>query len=202
MHDPLTLAFTVPGPWLRRDYRKRLRFGRMIKIWHHDPSDNGTDTCRGKHWRWHVHHWRPRFEPWFTFRRWAFTRCAWCGGKSRKGDYVNISHQWDSRDPWWKGERSLFHSGCSSVASAHRQCTCALNAGGPWRYDLGGLPYGDCVTCGKYRGWRSEEQERESPRRITEAMFASVPVGERPTRQMLNLSARLWREYRAERSGA
>lgn len=191
MHDPLSLVGTIPGPWLHRDYKGRLRLGKMIDVWHHDPSDYDSTTC-GKNWRRHVHHYRLRFLPWFTLRR-RFTRCEWCGQRGRKRDRVNVSY--GGRDQrWWERERGLYHSSCLSVHSAHRACLCRDGEGGPWAYGVGGIPWGDCGTCGKSRAWRSDRGE--SPADITEAMFASVPVGQRPTGEQLELASRLWSEYR------
>lgn len=36
-----------------------------------------------QHPRWHVHHWRLQLHFWQAFHRWAFVRCAKCGGRFR-----------------------------------------------------------------------------------------------------------------------
>lgn len=38
MHDPMTLAHTIPAPWKRRGYRPSL-----VDIWHVDPEHSGSD---------------------------------------------------------------------------------------------------------------------------------------------------------------
>lgn len=99
----------------------------MITIWHVEP--NGRDAltvCRDRvqrpdgswkyvgRWKLHVHHWKIQVSPLQNLRRRLLTRCEECG---RKGS-PDTSHQWDGeRGPWWKGERGLFHSQCSSLVS-------------------------------------------------------------------------------------
>lgn len=139
MHDPLTVAFEIRRPWPRANrYRteqaartgERWRVGgpfwvlagrglywpALITVWHHDPSGYDDTTCRRTRWRLHVHHWRIQVPPLQQLRRRLLTRCARCGGRSVKGNPVNISHQWDGpRGRWWQGEPGLFHHGCSST---------------------------------------------------------------------------------------
>ena len=191
MHDPLTLVGTIPGPWLRRDFKRRWRLGRMIDIWHRDPSGYDSETCRGKRWRWHIYHWRLRFLPYRNLRR-RFSCCEWCGQRYRKGDPVNVNGGNGPRTAWYRRERGLYHSGCYSVKRAHASCTCNPLTGGLWPF--GGGTWGDCGTCRKFR----PVGDSDSPRRLTDAMFSTIPRGERPTKEQLDLSARLWREFRAE----
>jgi hypothetical protein len=101
---------------------------------------------------------------------------------------VNHSQQWDNeRGPWWKGERGLFHSDCSTISAAHQSCACHLHAGGPWESNLSGCPYGSCATCGKFRGWQKEHTPRDDANRLMQ----TIPVGGRDSdvmeavRQML-----------------
>jgi len=157
----------------------------MITIWHREPGgqDSG-EVCNhytrwkgedGKWqsriqrgWRWHIHHWRIQVGPLQTLRRWALTRCAWCGGRSRKGDRADISHQWDGeRGPWWRGERGLFHRDCSSIERAHASCLCA----DPLTEHSG---YGRCLSCGRYRAFGRTELQLAQAR-----VLAAVPAGQR-----------------------
>lgn len=139
MHDPLTVAFEIRRPWPSPDsYRtkqaartgERWRVGgpfwvlagrglywpALITVWHRDPSGYDDTTCRRTRWRLHVHHWRIQVPPLQQLRRRLLTRCARCGGRSVKGNPVNISHQWDGpRGRWWQGEPGLFHHGCSAT---------------------------------------------------------------------------------------
>ena len=108
---------------------------------------------------------------------------------------VNHSQQWDREDsPWWKGERGLFHSDCSSISNAHRQCACELYKGGPWEFELSGYPYGQCATCGKYRGWQGADH-RDSPRDTVNRFLQTIPQGERDDAKMAAVRE-MWREHR------
>lgn len=216
MHDPMTVAFEIRRPWPQRRKGKqandkRWSIGRspfwniagveyywpgFITVWHVEPSgfDSNHDCPYSSNWQWHIHHWKIQIHPLQNLRRWALTRCEWCKGRSRKGDYVNISHQWDrDKTPWWKGERGLFHSDCSSISNAHNQCACHLHAGGPWESNLSGCPCGLCATCGKYRGW----QKTMTPRDDANRLMQTIPVGGRDADIMQEVK-RMWKEHRAE----
>lgn len=203
-------------PW--EGWRKFWRFGNIevywpdiITIWHNEPNGHDSgEVCKhytrwqddhgvwhGKPkraWRYHIHHWSIQIRPLQKFSRWAFTRCEWCGGRSRKGDMVNVSKQWDrDKTPWWRGERGLFHSDCSSISTAHRVCVCGV---GPW----GQNDHGQCVNCNKYRVWRSKDNAlREALRDVTNAMLASIPQGQRDPEVTANVR-RLWAEYRGNKT--
>lgn len=219
MHDPMTVAFEIRRPWPQRRKgrkvsEKRWIIGKspfwnlagveyywpgLVTVWHVDPSgyDSFQDCPRNSKWQWHVHHWKLQVRPLQHFRRWALTRCEWCHGRSRKGDRVNHSQQWDREDsPWWKGERGLFHSDCSSISSAHRQCTCDEHAGGPWESELADYPYGQCATCGKFRGWQPRDQ-RDNPRDATNRFLQSIPAGQRDPAKMAAVR-QMWTEYREQ----
>lgn len=168
MHDPLTGAFTIRRPWPETaDWRTEqatrdgirwriggpfwvlaghgLYFRALITVWHRDPSGYDDVTCRGAHWRLHVHHWRLQIHPYQQLRRRLLTRCTWCGGRSVKGDQVNHSHQWDGpRARWWQGEKGLFHADCSSIKRAHSTCVCTRPV---LDHDI----YGTCARCGLFR---------------------------------------------------
>lgn len=182
----------------------------LITIWHNEPKgrDSG-EVCKhhvrwqdeaGKWhskpkraWKYHVHHWSIQVHPWQHFRRWAFTRCEWCNGRSRKGDYVNCSKQWDrERGPWWRGESGLFHSDCSSISTAHATCLCRDSV---WSNG----DYGRCVTCGKFRAWKSADREAD-PSEITTPLLASIPEGQRDPEKYAMVAA-LWRQHRDEERG-
>lgn len=217
MNDPRTVAFEIRRPWPQRRKgrkvsEKRWKIGKspfwnlagveyywpgLITVWHVDPSgfDSNHDCPYSGRWQWHVHHWRLQIHPWQNFRRWAITRCEWCGGKSRKGDTVNISHEWHRHQgKWWKGERGLFHQDCSSISSAHRQCVCEPGQGGPWDSELSGYAYGNCATCGKFRGWQSQAQ-RDNPRDAANRILQTIPKGGRDADKVLEVQ-RMWKSYR------
>ena len=45
MHDPMTLAFTIPNPFTRRkvSWRSTPHYDALIEIWHVDPEKRGDD---------------------------------------------------------------------------------------------------------------------------------------------------------------
>ncbi|MGI8333463.1 hypothetical protein ACRYCC_26220 [Actinomadura scrupuli] len=148
-------------------------FPSLITVWHREPGgrDSG-EVCKhhsryqdadGKWqwkfhhgWRFHVHHWKIQISPLQRLRRRLLTRCAWCGGRSTKGDAVNVSHQWDGpRGRWWQGEPGLYHHDCSAIDSAHSTCVCEHPV-------LEHDSYGRCARCEGYRphGMTSEHLAR------------------------------------------
>lgn len=71
-----------------------------------------------QHPRWHLHHWRLQFHPIQKFKRWAFSRCAGCGGRFTYG-YCPTSSAWGSDPPrWFRSERYAYHSECSNARVA------------------------------------------------------------------------------------
>jgi hypothetical protein len=156
----------------------------LITVWHREPGGHDSgEVCRhyireqdadGKWsmtirygWRWHVHHWKIQVRPLQALRRWTLTRCVWCGGRSRKGDYVNVSHQWDGpRGRWWQGEPGLFHMDCSSIESAWRACLCDAPI---LEYD----GWGRCLVCEKFRAYGSDAYVD------VKRLLASIPRGKR-----------------------
>jgi hypothetical protein len=171
MHDPLVVAFEIRRPWPQRrnpalGYRY---FPAMVVIWHREPHGHDSgEVCERSTRRLHVHHWRIQVPPLQALRRRLLTRCAWCGGRSVKGDCVNLSHQWDGpRGHWWQGEPGLFHHDCSPVERAHSLCFCPdplLSQDG----------YGQCQMCGGFRAWRQEPDEADR-------LLAALPEGGRIT---------------------
>lgn len=206
MHDPLVVAFTIPRPWPRRGSLpsggKRWKWGHgrgrkwrpghfmtiagltlywpsLITVWHVEPGGRDSfEVCKHSgRWRWHVHHWRIQVHPLQTLRRWALTRCAWCGGPSRRGSRANFSHQWDGpRGRWWQGEPGLYHQDCSLAKTAWSRCTCAKPDLGAW-HDGRARDHGKCATCGRFRTWRVEPWQVQQ----SEDMRREVPFGTRPS---------------------
>jgi hypothetical protein len=153
----------------------------LIVVWHREPGGRDALTqCsrrvqraggtwhRTRTWRLHIHHWRLQFPPLQQLRRRLLTRCTWCGGRSVKGDPVNVSSQWDrKRGHWWQGETGLFHSDCSAVHSAHAACTCEEPI-------LDSDTYGHCARCTRFRAFGV------TPERIArQRQLAAVPHGAR-----------------------
>lgn len=178
----------------------------LITVWHNEPGDRDSgEVCKhsyrwqdqdGWHskprraWRWHVHHWSIQVHPWQQFKRWAFTRCAWCGGRSTKRNgQVNCSMHWDGPRPkhWWQGEPELFHGNCSSVYSAHQACLCAQ----PF-FENEHTDYGRCKACGRFRSW-GKSKEALAAERLTVNL---VPLGKRPSREAWEQITAAWAKYR------
>lgn len=189
MHDPHVVAFEIRRPWPRRE-RHGLYWPTLITVWHVEPGGrdsgevcrhytripvgNGQWTTQHHHgWRWHVHHWRIQVHPLQALRRWALTRCAWCDGRQRKNDPVNVSHSWDGpRGRWWQGEPGLYHHDCSSVASAWAQCVCKQGVWDEHSSEHG--PYGRCAVCNKGRSFGMTDARLARLR-----LLAEVPRGAR-----------------------
>jgi hypothetical protein len=170
-------------------------FPALVVVWHVEPGGRDCgEVCKhwrtkrdgqrvpDRRWKWHIRHWKLQFPPLQALRRSLLTRCAWCGGRSRKGDQVNCSHQWDGpRGKWWHGEPGLFHADCSSIERAHATCLCADPL-------LSNGDYGRCAFCGKFRAWR---QRGEDATRT----LASVPAGQRDPRAYAE-ACRIWKDIR------
>jgi hypothetical protein len=161
--------------------------GEVCKHYRRDLRPDGTWSSTVLHeWRWHVHHWRIQVHPLQALRRWALTRCAWCGGRQGKRDPVDVSHSWDGpRGHWWQGEPGLYHHDCSSIAGAHAQCLCADPV-------LEHSGYGGCARCGKTREFGVSDFFLEQRR-----ILASVPAGQRDPVTSALVEAR-WKAHEAE----
>lgn len=188
MHDPLVVAFEIRRPWPERSTgfaTVRWKFKgshwriaghtiywpAMVVVWHCEPGGHDALTvCKHRsHWRWHIHHWRLQFPPLQHLRRRLLTRCTWCGGRSRKRDCVNVSHSWDGQQaPWWRGERGLFHSDCSSIERAHQTCVCE----DPLTTQA--ADYGGCALCGGFRPWGRTSEQLDRIRELK-----AIPAGGR-----------------------
>lgn len=67
-----------------------------------------------KHPRWHVWHWHIQIPAIQNLKRWAFSRCARCGGGFRWGQSP-VTDQWESDGPsWFRSERAVRHGDCGS----------------------------------------------------------------------------------------
>jgi hypothetical protein len=191
MHDPLTVTFEIRRPWPRHDTWRTEQAARtgtrwkfngafwviaghglywpsFITVWHRDPSGYDDTTCRRTKWRWHVYHWKIQISPLQQLRRRMLTRCAWCRGRSVKGDQVNVSHSWDGpRGHWWQGEPGLYHSGCSAIKSAHRTCVCEQPV-------LEHDDYGRCARCNRSRPFGMTAEHLARAR-----VLSAIPHGHR-----------------------
>lgn len=182
MHDPLAVAFEVRRPWPRRvptGTGHRWRWPPVITVWHREPGGHDFGTvCHPRDWWRHLHHWRLQIHPLQHLRRWTLTRCAWCGGRSRKGDQVNFSSSWDGPSGrWWQGEPGLRHHDCDTTWRASRKCLCQDPV----------LPdgYGQCARCSKYRTWGADVSEADR-------LLAALPLGSRIPAEMRPRLEGIW----------
>lgn len=68
------------------------------------------------HPRWHIWHWKFQIHPLQDFKRWAFTRCADCGGRFAFGQ-SGWTNQWNGGGPrWFRSEPDLHHMDCGQHA--------------------------------------------------------------------------------------
>lgn len=187
MHDPLVVAFEIRRPWPERVNwpHRRWYWPAIITVWHREPwgydsgevckhytrhqgADGVWRTRMRNRWRFHIHHWHIQVHPLQALRRWALTRCAWCGGRQIKNDPIDISHSWDGpRGHWWRGEPGLYHHDCSTIANAAHSCSCddpALDSG----------TYGRCARCDKGRSYG------RTPHQIAgDRLLGALPQGSR-----------------------
>ena len=98
----------------------------ITEVWRHDERGQkamgelfvavarimrGGNRPWWKHARWHVWHWKLQVRPLQDFKRWAFSRCAGCGGRFRWG-YSPVTSNWNSQGPTWRGEPHVYHHTC------------------------------------------------------------------------------------------
>lgn len=122
MFDPMSVQFEIKRPWPKRvDWGKSKRYWPpIITVWHKDPCQGDNDnTCGWPRNRWrkfHIHHWRIQIHFLQKFRRWALSRCAYCGDRFPWGYAPIRSAFWSlgKRSPWWLGEADVYHHGCES----------------------------------------------------------------------------------------
>lgn len=179
----------------------------LVTVWHREPGGHDSgEVCKPYRrvfdeadrawklkprngWRLHFWHWRIQVHPAQQLRHWLLTRCAWCGGRHRKRDPVNISHSWDGpRGRWWQGEPGVFHDDCSAVQHAHNTCLCADPR--PVYGD-----HGTCQRCGKFHAWRYEPDEADR-------LLAALPWGSRITPDRRPAIEAAWELRRARKEEA
>ncbi|MGW2594742.1 hypothetical protein ACWCXC_31370 [Streptomyces sp. NPDC001515] len=193
MHDPLTVAFEIRRPWpkgepWRTEQAARngtrwqingafwglaghgLYFPPLVTVWHRDPSGYDSTTWSiypGRSWRFHVYHWRLQVHPLQRWRRRLLTRCTWCGGRSVKGDWVNVSHSWDGPRPADGRAKRGSSTGTVRRSSAHSTCVCESPV-------LDGNSYGQCAACDRFRPFGVTEANLARARDLQQ-----VPLGGR-----------------------
>lgn len=65
-----------------------------------------------QHPRWHFWHWKFQIHPIQYFKRWAFSRCHYCGGRFAWCESP-ISLGWHSGGPrWFRSEVKILHQDC------------------------------------------------------------------------------------------
>jgi hypothetical protein len=177
----------------------------LFVVWHREPRGRDALTvCRRKvvdddgkfirytrGWRWHVRHWKIQVPPLQELRRRLLTRCAWCGGRSRKRNAVNHSLQWERpRGRWWRGEPNLFHSGCADAVGVEKRCVCEDPA--PLPTNLG---YTKCARCDGY--WHDEILQRATREAVA---IAGMPARGQPWEWPQEVDVRAMRDEAKRRS--
>lgn len=116
LHDGITRKFEIgcgeKYDKRRRDERIRQMAGciyawilRAERPWYRHP-------------RWHIWHWKIQIHPLQQFKRWAFSRCEYCGKRFRWGESP-CTNQWDNEGPrWFMSETRIHHSHCSGTSVA------------------------------------------------------------------------------------
>jgi hypothetical protein len=176
----------------------------LITVWHVEPNGHDSgEVCRHYRrwqnpdgtwsskilhgWRFHIHHWKIQVRPLQDLRRWLLTRCAWCGGPSRRGDTVNVAASWDGpRGRWWQGEPGLYHAQCASIKDAHGRCTCDQP-----------IVVGQWGTCAKCERFYTDGRVRHPLRLQATRLLAAVPASTRD-RAVYARAERLWAQVRTE----
>lgn len=73
--------------------------------------------------RWHVWHWQVQIHPVQAFKRWAFSRCCWCGGRFSWEEQV-VGYSWHGTGPrWFRNEHRIAHMACDSQHVAAQKAT-------------------------------------------------------------------------------
>lgn len=163
----------------------------IIDIWHMEPGGADSLTvCQNKiydsktgkfkkftrRWRWHFWHWKITPVFLYGWRRYLFTRCAECGGPSRKGNVVNHSDAgWGGgpKVPLWCGEVHLYHAECLSKKSKRHH-----------DHDPRG-----CYSCSGKESFafnRSGAAVSKLPR-----VMPNMPIEQRKVLESLNLAVKL-----------
>jgi hypothetical protein len=74
-----------------------------------------------RHPRWHVWHWKIQIHPLQQLKRWAFSRCAGCGGRFSYG-YAPTTFSWHGTGPkWFVSETDAYHRECADKRSQPRE---------------------------------------------------------------------------------
>ena len=150
---------------------REFHFEDIAMIWHIEPGGKDALTvCErrwkdaegkwhySKAWRWHIWHWQVSPSLLYKWRRRLFTRCAYCGGPSRKGSVVNVSDGgWDGapKTPLWCGEIQLYHSKCHAIISNNRH-----------RHDPRG-----CYGCSGKASFEFNRRQRNGSRELAKRLF-------------------------------
>lgn len=204
-----------PQAWELWVAGKKVRMRTFCTVWHVEPfgHDSGevcshwkVDKKTGKKirdaqghfvvdnsWRCHVHHFHYQF-PWLQeIKRWLFTKCSWCGGPSRRGDYVNCGYMNGSE---------VYHNDCMTPEHAWRSCSCVFPLL-PVQRDprTGGIfgirDYGTCDRCGRFHKWRMSTAEKDVYAYIRE----NVPHRTRMPAHVKEEVHRRWAEIRQQEEG-
>ena len=186
---------------------RRYYWPSLITVWHVEPGGHDSgDVCKhyrrdqqadGKWkttmlrgWRFHAHHWRVQVIPLLALRRWALTRCAWCGGRSTETNRLDTGGSWHPpKTRWWQGEADLFHGDCHGAKTARNGCSC--------EHPITTDRYGECARCG-LRTYNRTDLQRAADRILVEM----VPKGTAPLPEVMAAVRNLRAVHRANTADA
>lgn len=154
--------------WYIGDYE--LYFPSLIDVWHIEPGgadaltvckdrirDKDGKFVRWSHtWKWHFWHYKVSWTFIYGWRRRLLTRCAECGGPSRKGNVVNHSFGGNRvKVPLYIGEQGLYHSKCMSEVSKRMH-----------EHDPRG-----CYACSGKASFEFKRRQRSSSTELAKRLF-------------------------------
>jgi hypothetical protein len=94
------------------EYEAKSRIRRLFRL------HKGLSRKWWQHPRWHFWHWRFQVHPLQKFKRWAFSRCHYCGGRFAWNESV-LGLQWYGTGPgWFRNNEKIAHSKCHYEAKA------------------------------------------------------------------------------------
>jgi hypothetical protein len=88
------------------EYKAKSRIRQLFRLY------RGFSRKWWQHPRWHFWHWRFQIHPLQKFKRRAFSRCYYCGGRLKWNEPV-IGLQWYNAGPkWFRNTKKIAHSKC------------------------------------------------------------------------------------------
>ena len=131
-------AWWRPQSWSLFVAGRRIRMYQLATVWHVEPHGYDYGAVCGRlprGWRRasftirHVRHLKVTNRPWQQFKRWAWQRCAECGGRSHRDMPVNVAGSWsDGPQRAFKSKPDMYHMACCTLRGWRRNCEMADRA--------------------------------------------------------------------------